>query len=74
MKEYKMKVISNLSGGAFEIKSGRPWTWGFSPSRDKEEFKLEHRDGRWFFEINGVEYSAKRVSPRIEGIQTEITY
>lgn len=69
-----MKVISNLSGGAFEIKSGRPWTWGFSPARDREEFKIEQREGRWFFEINGVEYSAKRISPRIEGIQTEITY
>ena len=74
MKEYKMKIVSNLSGGAFEIKSGRPWTWGFSFARDREEFKIRQQDGRWFFEINGVEYSAKRIAPCIEGIQTEVHY
>lgn len=77
MKETKM--IANLSGGAFEIKSGRPWTHGFSLYRDKEQFKIRWEKcgpchGRWFFEINGVEYSAKKISPRIEGIQTAVHY
>lgn len=69
-----MKIVSNLSGGAFEHKSGRPWTWGFSFARDREEFKIRHENGRWYFEINGVEYSAKRIAPYLQGIQTEVSY
>lgn len=68
-------MITNLSGGAFELRTGRKWTWGFSMFRDMVPFKIDwvsNKDsfgGRWFFEINGVQYSAKKISPRIEGIQ-----
>jgi hypothetical protein len=67
-------MISNLSGGAFELKTGRMWTHGFSMFRDKEQFKIRWEQcgpchGRWFFEIDGIEFSAKKISPRIEGIQ-----
>jgi len=67
-------MISNLSGGAFELRSGRSWTNGISPFREKETLKLRWEKvgpigGRHFFEINGVQYSARSISPRIEGIQ-----
>lgn len=67
-------ILCNVSGGAFELQTGRAWTHGFSLFRDRETFKIEHRDGRWHFEINGVEYSAKKIAPRIEGIQTYRKY
>lgn len=67
-------MIANLSGGAFEIKTGRSWTHGISPFREKEALKLQWEKcgpchGRWFFEIDGMQFSAKKISPRIEGIQ-----
>ena len=67
-------MISNLSGGAFELRSGRSWTHSISPFREKETLKLRWEKvgpigGRHFFEIDGVQYSAKTISPRIEGIQ-----
>ena len=67
-------MITNLSGGAFEIITGRPWTHGFSVYRDKEVFNIRWEKtspigGRWFFEMNGMQFSAKSISPRIEGIQ-----
>jgi hypothetical protein len=68
-------MIRNLSGGAFELQSGRKWTWGFSMFCDMVPFKIEwvsNKDtfgGRWFFVINDVQYSAKKISPYIEGIQ-----
>ena len=60
----------NVSGGAFELMTGRPWTWGLSMYRDKEAFKIERRDGRYHFEIGGKQYSAKSISPHITDIQT----
>ena len=77
-KGYRMKketnMVTNLSGGAFELRSGRMWTHGISPFREREALKLRWEKvgpitGRHFFEINGVQYSAKSISPRIEGIQ-----
>jgi hypothetical protein len=68
-------MITTLSGGAFELRTGRKWTWGFSMFRDMVPFKIDwvsNTDtfgGRWFFEINGVQYSATKISPFIEGIQ-----
>lgn len=67
-------MITNLCGMSFELKSGRPWTHGISPFREGEALKLRWEKtgpvgGRHFFEINGVQYSAKKISPRIEGIQ-----
>ncbi len=66
-------MVTNLSGGAFEIRTGRPWTAGISPFREGEaELRWEKVGaigGRHFFEIDGVQYSAKKISPRIEGIQ-----
>lgn len=67
-------MITNLSGGAFEIKTGRSWTHGISPFREKEALKLRWEKvgpigGRHFFEIDGMQFSAKKISPRIEGIQ-----
>lgn len=73
-------MISNLCGGAFELKTGRPWTHGFSMFRDKDQFKIEWianengLGGRWFFEINDMKFSAKKIAPRIEGIQQHISY
>lgn len=72
MKDENM--ITNVSGGAFEIRTGRPWTAGLSPYRDKENLNIRWEKcgpchGRWFFEIDGVQYSAKKISPRLEGIQ-----
>ena len=67
-------MITNLCGGSFELRTGRPWTHGISPFRERETLKLRWEKcgpchGRHFFEINGVQYSAKKISPRIEGIQ-----
>ena len=77
MKEYIM--ISNLCGGAFELKTGRPWTHGISPFREREALNLRWEqtgpcNGRYFFEINGMQFSAKKISPRIEGIQQHYSY
>ena len=36
----KEKMVTNLSGGAFEIRTGRPWTHGISPFREKEALNL----------------------------------
>lgn len=74
MIKKETNMITNLSGGAFEIRTGRPWTAGLSPFRDKETMNIRWEKcgpchGRWFFEIGGVQYSAKKISPRIEGIQ-----
>jgi len=68
------EMITNLSGGAFELRSGRKWTHGISPFRERETLNLRWEKvgpigGRHFFEIDGVQYSAKSISPRIEGIQ-----
>ena len=68
-------MITHLSGGAFDLRTGRPWTCGLSPSRDKEKFNLEwknnesSRQGRWYFEIDSVQYSAKQVVPYLKDIQ-----
>ena len=67
-------MITNLDGGAFEHRSGHKWTCGLSRFRDGETMKIRWEktgpvSGRWFFEIGGVQYSAKKISPRIEGIQ-----
>ena len=72
-KEMKMVSVANLSGGAFELKTGRPWTHGLN-YRDREPMNVHWEKtgpvtGRWFFEINGMQFSAKSISPRIEGIQ-----
>ena len=68
-------MITTLSGGAFELRTGRKWTWGLSRYRDGEAFKIEWVKnpngvgGRWYFVINDVQYSAKKISPFLEGIQ-----
>ena len=67
-------MVTNLCGGSFELKSGRKWTHGISPFREREALNLRWEKvgaigGRHFFEINGVQYSAKKISPSIEGIQ-----
>jgi hypothetical protein len=68
------EMVTNLCGGSFELKSGRKWTHGISPFREREALNLRWEKvgaigGRHFFEIIGVQYSAKSISPRIEGIQ-----
>jgi hypothetical protein len=68
------EMITNVSGGAFELRTGRKWTQGISPFREREALNLRWEKvgaigGRHFFEINGVQYSAKKISPSIEGIQ-----
>ena len=73
-------MITSLSGAAFEIRTGRPWTFGFSPARDRDFYSLEWVanengiGGRWFFEINGMQFSASQISPHIKGIQQHISY
>lgn len=72
-------MISNLCGGAFEIKTGRSWTHGLSLFREREALNIRWEKcgpchGRWFFEINGMQFSAKKISPRIEGIQQHNSY
>lgn len=74
MMKKEMEMVTNLCGGAFELRTGRPWTHGISPFREKETLNLRWEktgpvSGRHFFEIDGVQYSAKKISPRIEGIQ-----
>jgi hypothetical protein len=74
MIEKEIVMVTNLSGGAFELKSGRKWTHGISPFRERDALNLRWErvgpiGGRHFFEIDGVQYSAKTISPRIEGIQ-----
>ena len=70
----EINMITNLCGGSFELRTGRLWTHGISPFRESEALKLRWEKtgpvgGRHFFEIDGVQYSAKKISPRIEGIQ-----
>jgi hypothetical protein len=72
--EGNIVMVTNLSGGAFEIRTGRKWTHGISPFRERDALKLHWEKvgpigGRHFFEIDGVQYSAKTISPSIEGIQ-----
>ena len=67
-------MITTLSGGAFELRTGRKWTWGISPFREKEALKLRWEKvgpigGRHFFEIDGVQYSAKQITPHLKDIQ-----
>ena len=68
-------MVKNLSGGAFELRTGRKWTWGFAMFCGMVPFKIEwvsNKDtfgGRWFFEIDGVQYSAKQISPYLKDIQ-----
>mgnify|MGYP003651969135 CR=1 FL=1 len=74
MRNEGNNMIINLCGGAFELKTGRAWTAGISPYREGEALKLRWEktgpiSGRHFFEIDGVQYSAKKISPRIECIQ-----
>lgn len=73
-------MISNLSGGAFEIKTGRSWTHGLSMFREHDTLNIHWvknengLGGRWFFEIDGMQFSAKKIAPRIEGIQQHYSY
>lgn len=74
-----MQVKVSLSGGAFEHRTGRSWTHGISPFREREALNLRWEQtgpchGRYFFEIAGKTYSAKKISPRIEGIETYDEY
>lgn len=69
-----MQVVVNVSGGAFTLATGWSWTAGLSPFRHKEEFNLRHENGRWHFDMNGVSYSAKQVSPQLKDIQTVREY
>ena len=67
-------MIKNIDGGAFSVRTGRAWTAGLSRFRDGDALKIRWEktgpvSGRWFFEIDGVQYSAKKISPRVEGIQ-----
>jgi len=63
-------MITKISGGVFELQTGRPWTWGISPFREGEALKLKREEsGRWFFEINEVQYSAKQIAPHLKDIQ-----
>ena len=69
-----MEILVNLSGSAFTLKTGWPWTAGLSPFRHKEQFNLRHENGRWHFDMNGKSYSAKQVSPSLKDIQTTRVY
>lgn len=69
-----MQVLVNVSGSAFTLQTGLPWTAGLSPFRDKERYNLRHENGRWHFDINGESYSAKQVSPHLKDIQTIRVY
>ena len=74
MDDKEIEMISSLCGGTFELKTGIPWTAGLSRYRDTDAMKIRWEKvgaigGRWFFEINGVQYSAKQISPHIKGIQ-----
>jgi hypothetical protein len=65
-----MQVLVRMSGSSFTNKTGIPWSAGFLPSRDKERFNLRQENGRWYFDVDGVQYSAKRVSPQLTEVQT----
>ena len=69
-----MQVTVNMSGSAFTHTTGWPWTAGLSPSRHKEEFNLRHENGRWHFDMEGMSYSAKQVSPFLKDVQTIRSY
>lgn len=69
-----MLVQVNMSGSAFALKTGIPWTAGLSPFRDKDRYNLRHENGRWHFDIDGMSYSAKQVSPHLKDIQTARAY
>ena len=73
MKETKM-ITTFLDGGSFENRTGCKWTAGLSRFHDGDALKIRWEQtgpvsGRWFFEISGIQYSAKKISPRIENIQ-----
>jgi hypothetical protein len=65
-----MQVLVRMSGSSFTNKTGIPWSAGFLPSRDKERYNLRQENGRWHFVVDGVQYSAKRVSPQLTEVQT----
>ena len=72
-------ITSCLPGSVFELKTGIPWTAGLSPYRDGAALKLRWEKvgaigGRWFFEIDGVLYSAKSISPHLKDIQMHTEY
>ena len=61
-------ITSSLDGGAFHLKTGIPWTAGLNRYRDTDTMnirwvKTSSISGRWYFEIEGVKYSAKTLSP-----------
>ncbi len=68
-------MITTLCGGSFEHRTGRKWTWGLSKFRDGDAMKIEWVKnangigGRWFFEIDNVQYSAQQISPHLKDIQ-----
>lgn len=67
-------AIRHLCGGSFQNLTGRPATHGFSLFRDREPFNIhwvENKNGvsgRWFFEIAGNKFSAKKITPFIQNI------
>ena len=68
---------SSLDGGTFEKWTGIPWTAGLSRYRDGDAMnihweKISSISSRWFFEIKGVQYSAKTIAPHITGIQMHV--
>jgi hypothetical protein len=74
MMNKEKNMVTNLCAGAFELRTGRPTTWGLSRYRDGEAMKIRWEktgpvSGRWFFEIDGVQYSAKSISPYLKQIQ-----
>ena len=71
-----MKVKVSVSGGAFELETGWPWTAGLSPFRHKEEFNIRwcQETKRHMFDMKGKTYSAKQISPHLKDIQTTREY
>jgi hypothetical protein len=67
-----MKVKVSVSGGAFELETGWPWTAGLSPFRHKDEFNIRwcQETKRHLFDMKGKTYSAKQISPHLKDIQT----
>jgi hypothetical protein len=67
-----MKVKVSVSGSAFELETGWPWTAGLSPFRHKEEFNIRwcQETKRHLFDMKGKTYSAKQISPHLKDIQT----
>jgi hypothetical protein len=59
-----------LDAASFEKVAGRPAIWGISPFREGKQFNLRRSDNRWFFEINGKMFSAKRIVPSLTDIET----